>query len=203
MFSQAFATTLRMLLFRAGPQDFPFAAALTPALLVLATVANTLLFSQVLPLSMALGIALAMVGAMALVTRSILRLRNAANRFQQTFNSLLATTAVLTLALLPPFIQVAPQLLQLAKQSASGGAAAAAGVPDEPAQLLELRRHRTHLPPRRQRQPVDRPADRFNRGRHHAVHRCRRRHDFRRRVWSCGGLKARHPLSAFAWGKLL
>jgi hypothetical protein len=115
MFSQALTATLRMLFFRAGPQDFPFAAALTPALLALATAANTLLFLQVLPASMALGIALAMVSAMALVTRTILRLRSVASRFQQTFNSLLATTAVLTLALLPPFTQVAPQLLELAK----------------------------------------------------------------------------------------
>jgi hypothetical protein len=138
MFSQAFATTLRMLLFRAGPQDFPFAAALTPALLVLATVANTLLFSQVLPLSMALGIALAMVGAMALVTRSILRLRNAANRFQQTFNSLLATTAVLTLALLPPFIQVAPQLLQLAKHPELLSNPQAVALPPLPVFLMNL-----------------------------------------------------------------
>lgn len=115
MFAQAFNVTLRILVLRAGPQDFPFASGLTPVIVLLGVAANALMFSQVLPAPMALGIALAMVLAMAMVTQSILRARGVANRFQQTYNALLATSALLTLALLPPFMQVAPQLLELAK----------------------------------------------------------------------------------------
>ncbi|TXH04518.1 MAG: hypothetical protein E6R07_07585 [Nevskiaceae bacterium] len=115
MFAQALNVTLRILVLRAGPQDFPFGAGLTPVLVLLAAAANTAVFSRVLPLPMALGIALAMVLAMAVVTRSILRARKLDNRFAQTFDALMATGAVLTLALLPPFAQIAPQLLDLAK----------------------------------------------------------------------------------------
>lgn len=115
MFSQTLEATVRILFLRAGPQDFPFVNGLTPVLLGLAVLANALVFSRVLPPPMALGIAVAMVAAMAMVTRTILRMRNLANRFQQTFNALLATSAVLTFALLPGFSQLAPQVLELAK----------------------------------------------------------------------------------------
>ncbi|MGH8504566.1 MAG: hypothetical protein ACRETM_01210 [Stenotrophobium sp.] len=115
MFAQTLEATVRILFLRAGPQDFPYASGLTPALVALAVLANGLVFSRVLPPPMALGIALAMVAALAMVTRSILRMRDVLNRFQQTFNALLATTAVLTLALLPGFTQMAPQILELAK----------------------------------------------------------------------------------------
>ncbi|MGH8456790.1 MAG: hypothetical protein ACRETW_06260 [Stenotrophobium sp.] len=115
MFAQTLNATVRILFLRAGPQDFPYAAGLTPVLTGLAIAANALVFSRVLPPAMALGVAAAMVAGMALVTRAILRLRNFANRFQQTFNALLATSAVLTLALLPGFTQLAPQILEIAK----------------------------------------------------------------------------------------
>lgn len=115
MYAQAINATLRILLLRAGPQDFPFAAGLTPGLAVIAVAANAAVFAQVLPPAMAVGIALAMVLAVAAVTQSLLRARGLASRFQQTYNALLATSAVLTLALLPPFAQVAPQILELSK----------------------------------------------------------------------------------------
>jgi hypothetical protein len=115
MFVQVINTTLRILFFRAGPQDFPYANGLTQVLVALAVAANALVFSRILPLAMSVAMAGAMVGAMALVTHSVLKARQMGNRFQQTFNALLATTAVLTLVLLPPFSQIAPQILQLAK----------------------------------------------------------------------------------------
>lgn len=115
MFAQTLEATVRILFLRAGPQDFPYANGLTPVLVALAVLANGLVFSRVLPPPMALGIALAMVAALAMITRSILRMRDVLNRFQQTFNALLATTTVLTLALLPGFTQMAPQILELAK----------------------------------------------------------------------------------------
>jgi hypothetical protein len=115
MYAQALLVTLRMLVFRNGPQDFPYAAGLTPVLAALAVAVNSLVFSRVLPPPMAVGMAVALVVAIAFVTRVVLRLRKLENRFQQTFNALLATSAVLTLALLPPIAQVAPQILELAR----------------------------------------------------------------------------------------
>ena len=115
MFVQVVSATLRILFFRAGPQDFPFAQGLTQIFVLLAAAANALVFSLVLPLPMAVAMAMAMVGAVALVTHTVLKARQLGNRFQQTFNALLATTSVLTLALLPPFAQIAPQILELAK----------------------------------------------------------------------------------------
>jgi hypothetical protein len=115
MFTEALNATVRILFFRAGPQDFPYANGLRPVLLLLAAVTNTFMFSQVLHPAMAVGIAVAMIGGMALVVRWTLRLRNLSNRFQQTFDALLATTTLLTLALLPPFSQIAPQLLEFTK----------------------------------------------------------------------------------------
>ncbi len=114
MYAQVIAATLRILGFRAGPQDFPFDQRLTPPLMLLAGGANALLFVQVLPLPTALLMAAAMVGGTALVTRSILRARSLAERFNQTFDALLATSLALTLLMLPLFAQVAPLLREFA-----------------------------------------------------------------------------------------
>jgi hypothetical protein len=114
MYAQVLAATLRIIGFRAGPQDFPFDQRLTPPLMLLAGGANALLFVQVLPLPTALLMAAAMVGGTALVTRSVLRARAVPERFNQTFNALLATALALTLLMLPLFAQVAPLLREFA-----------------------------------------------------------------------------------------
>lgn len=138
MFNEVLSATLRILFFRAGPQDFPFAVGIRPALLLLATVANALVFGQILPTSMALGIAVAMLGGMALVVRWTLRLRNLSSRFQQTFDALLATTLLLTLAAVIPFSQVAPQLLELTKNPEALKNAEAAKLPAMPVLMMNL-----------------------------------------------------------------
>lgn len=114
MFAQILAITFRLLGFRAGPQDFPFDPRLTTPLVLFAGTANLLVFVQVLPLASAVAMAAAMVGGMALVTRSMLRARGVPERFNQTFNALLATSGVLTAALLPLFVQLIPGLQQIA-----------------------------------------------------------------------------------------
>lgn len=114
MFAQVFAVTLRILGFRAGPQDFPYDPRLTAPLALLAGLANFLVFVQVLPMASSAAMAAAMVGGTALVTRSVLRARGLLERYNQTFNALLATAAVLTLLLLPLFSQVAPMLREIA-----------------------------------------------------------------------------------------
>ncbi|SFF65532.1 hypothetical protein SAMN04488120_11811 [Fontimonas thermophila] len=114
MFAQVLTVTLRILGFRAGPQDFPYDPRLTWPLVSITGLANFLVFVQVLPAVSSAAMAAAMIAGTALVTRSILRARNLAPRFNQTFNSLLATAAVLTLLLLPLFMQVAPVLREIA-----------------------------------------------------------------------------------------
>ncbi len=138
MFAEALNATVRILFFRAGPQDFPYANSLRPVLLLLAAAANAFMFAQVLPPSMAVGIAVAMIGGMALVVRWTLRLRNLSNRFQQTFDSLLATTLLLTLALLPPFKQIAPQMLELTKHPEMLQNPEAVKLPGMPVLLVNL-----------------------------------------------------------------
>src|SRR3546814_12943968 len=73
--SDLFSATLRILFFRAGPQDFPYDPRLTAPLAVSAGLANGLMFMQVLPIGAALVMAITMVGGMALATRAILRTR--------------------------------------------------------------------------------------------------------------------------------
>src|SRR3546814_9616390 len=108
--SDLFSATLRILFFRAGPQDFPYDPRLTAPLAVSAGLANGLMFMQVLPIGAALVMAITMVGGMALATRAILRTRQLDARYHQTFAALLANNAALTFLLVPFFAQIAPML---------------------------------------------------------------------------------------------
>ncbi|HEY9545863.1 MAG TPA: hypothetical protein VIR56_07640 [Solimonas sp.] len=114
MLASLFSATLRILFFRAGPQDFPYDPRLTAPLAVSAGLANGLMFMQVLPIGAALVMAITMVGGMALATRAILRTRQLDARYHQTFAALLATNAALTFLLVPFFAQIAPMLRELA-----------------------------------------------------------------------------------------
>lgn len=114
MLTQAANATLRILLFRAGPQDFPHAKELVAPLPLAAIGAYFALFAVVLPPGVSLLMSALSVGALALVTHSLLNARRAANRFQQTFHALLATGIPLTLASIPPMLGLAPALEQIA-----------------------------------------------------------------------------------------
>jgi len=114
MLQQAALVALRILLFRAGPQDFPHAPQLVAPLPALAAGAYFALYAILLPAGISLVLALASVGALALVTHSVLSARRLANRFQQTFHALLATGAVLTLLSFLPMTALAPTLRQFA-----------------------------------------------------------------------------------------
>ena len=115
MFSTVARTTLNLLLFRAGPEDFPYAPQLTRVLLPLAALINYALLVQALPPLLAMAMALAVVIATGLATRTLLRIRGMEARFIQTYHSLLAVNCVLTLALWLPFSEIAPQLQELSK----------------------------------------------------------------------------------------
>ena len=114
MFSQALGVALRILAFRAGPQDFPYSPQLPQVIVPLAVLANYLVFVQALPPLMSLLMAVTAVAGLALVTRGLLRARTLDNRYNQTLSALLACSAILSLMLLPPFTQVAPVLLKVA-----------------------------------------------------------------------------------------
>jgi hypothetical protein len=114
MLNTILTVTLRLLLFRAGPQDFPHARALVAWMPAIAIAAYFAVFSVLLPRSASLVLAAVSVGALAFVTHSLLSARRVANRFQQTFHALLATGTVITLASIPPMRALAPSILQLA-----------------------------------------------------------------------------------------
>ncbi|NKF22892.1 hypothetical protein [Solimonas marina] len=114
MFASLVSATVRILFFRAGPQDFPYEPRLTLPIAVAAAGVNALMFVQVLPVATSLLLAAALVAGFAMTTRALLRARNLDARFHQTYAALLATNAVLTLALLPFFAQIAPTLRELA-----------------------------------------------------------------------------------------
>ncbi len=116
MLASAAAATLKILFFRAGPEDFPFedgSRRLTLACLGFAVLANTATLSFMVPPLAALAASLVNTGMLALFTRLSLGLRKLDNRFQQTLNALLASSGALTLLMLPFFAQVAPVWMEL------------------------------------------------------------------------------------------
>jgi hypothetical protein len=114
MLTQAFWTSLRILVFRAGPEDLPYdpGPGLTRASLLSALLAFTVLLALLMPPLAAAATAAAGVAALWVVTRTTLRLRRLQNRFQQTINALLLTNALLTLLMIPPFAKVAPVIVE-------------------------------------------------------------------------------------------
>lgn len=115
MLNQIAAVTLRLLLFRAGPQDFPYAPALVAWMPAVAVGAYFVVLRMLAPPAVALVLAAASVATLAFVTHSLLSARRVANRFQQTYHALLATGVVLTLASVPPIAVLAPALKQIAQ----------------------------------------------------------------------------------------
>jgi hypothetical protein len=107
---QAAATALRIALFRAGPQDLPYTAALTRVTVPLAVLAAFLQYRLTLPAFAALLHGLAWVAALALFTHVLLQSRNMVNRFRQTFDSLLLIDSAMTIVMLPALAVLAPQM---------------------------------------------------------------------------------------------
>jgi len=125
MLPQAFWTSLRILVFRSGPEDFPYETGkrLSAACIAFGVLANAALaavmgqmavslkvLSQAPPLWADVVLGVVSVGAMGLFTRVVLRARQLESRFQQTFNALLATSSILSLLLVFPILQLLPFL---------------------------------------------------------------------------------------------
>jgi len=110
MLTQALWSTLRILLLRAGPEDFPYdpSPRLTAVCTLFAIAANAAFFSVLVEPLTAIVSAALNVGLLAAITRGLLAAQKLANRFQQTFNALLATTGALTVASIPFFVAIEP-----------------------------------------------------------------------------------------------
>ena len=115
MLSQVLVAALRILTFRAGPQDFPYAPQLTATIVTAAVLVEYVIFALVVPAPMALAWALSVVGGVSLVAHALLRARGFDNRFQQTMGALLATGILLGLMMLPPYTQTAPLIRMVAE----------------------------------------------------------------------------------------
>jgi hypothetical protein len=115
MFNQAATVALRILLFRAGPQDFPHAAAISRLIVPLTAVVWCLQYGLSLPPAAAAIHAAASLGALAGFTYLLLQARGLTNRARQTIDSLFLTDAALTLLLLPPLSVLAPHMIRIAE----------------------------------------------------------------------------------------
>ena len=117
MLASVLTATLNLLLFRSGPQDFPFDPRLTGWLVPLAALVNYFVLSLVLPPIISAAIGLAVVIALSFATRMFLRTRGLEARFMQTYHALLAVTIPMTLLLMVPFAEIAPELKKLSEMT--------------------------------------------------------------------------------------
>ena len=119
MFSHALRVTLALLLFRGGPQDFPYSVALTRACALAAALASLLLMAPLIPLPLALAAALGGVVGLAFFTRTLLRARKLENRLLQTLGAQYLSGALFALAMWPAFQALAPELSRLLSDPAA------------------------------------------------------------------------------------
>ncbi len=115
MLTELARTTLKLLQFRAGPQDFPFSLQATRTVVMVAVAVSYFQYRLTLPPLPALVHALVSLGVMAALTWQLLNWRRVGNRAQQTINSLFATGSALTILLLPLLTAVAPQIIKMAE----------------------------------------------------------------------------------------
>ncbi len=115
MLNQAAVVTMRILLFRAGPQDFPYSMALTQIIVPLAVLAEFAQYRLTLATGPAVVHALVSIAAMAGFIFLVLQMRGLLSRLQQTVNALFITGSALTLLLLPPLSAITPHMLRIAQ----------------------------------------------------------------------------------------
>lgn len=113
MFAHALRVTLALLLFRGGPQDFPYSVPLSRAAAAIAVSSSLLLMAPLAPLPMALAAALGGAGGLAFFTRSLLRARRLENRLAQTLGAQYLAGALFAFAMWLPFQAMAPSFLAL------------------------------------------------------------------------------------------
>jgi hypothetical protein len=113
--NQAFAAALKILLFRAGPQDFPYSETLARAIVPLTGLIWFLQYRLTLPVQQAIVQAVASLAVLAAFSYFLLQKRGMLNRLRQTLDALYLCDALLTLAVLPPLSLIAPQMIRMAE----------------------------------------------------------------------------------------
>lgn len=128
-----------LLLFRAGPGEFPYDLRLGGVLIPLAALIGYAVQVIVYPPAVAAAMSLATIMGLAFATRVVLRIRGVEARFTQTYHALLAVNGVMTLGLWPALSALAPELQRISKDpSLLEGGSAAASLPTGPAALIVL-----------------------------------------------------------------
>lgn len=138
MLANLFSATLQVLLFRAGPQDFPYLPQWTRTVCVLGGTPVFMVYAMALAPAMALVMAAATVLGAALVTRGILRARKLEARFTQTLHTLLCAGGLITLLMVPAFAQVAPKLAEIAANPEAYGPDNPPELPQGPVLIMNL-----------------------------------------------------------------
>lgn len=140
MFNQALHATLQILLFRKGPEEFPYSAdgRLDKACTVLGVFATAMLFGLVQPPLLAVFDGVVATTVVTLYTRLVLRLRGLETREQQTRNALLATGSLLMLVMWLPMSAVMPVMTQFIESMAAAQQAAGPDAPPQPLTAEQL-----------------------------------------------------------------
>ncbi|MGQ0502075.1 MAG: hypothetical protein ACT4P0_05610 [Panacagrimonas sp.] len=127
---------MNLLLFRAGPQDFPFDPKLTGVLVPITVLVSYVVQMLVYPPLVAAAMALAVVMGLALAVKLVLHFRKLGTRFLQTYHSLLVVNAVTTLLLWPAMSALAPALRKMAAHPKGMEAGAELDIAAGPATLV-------------------------------------------------------------------
>ncbi|MDP3293423.1 MAG: hypothetical protein Q8M37_01630 [Nevskia sp.] len=139
MLSEAFQATLKILLFRAGPADFPYREdpGLSRGCIGLGIVATAAVLGQMLPLAMALASGVVATAGLSMFVRTTLRLRGLEPRYVQTRNAMLASGSVLLLIMSLPMAAIMPGMmvflesLRVAQEAIPAGGAPLSISPDQ------------------------------------------------------------------------
>jgi hypothetical protein len=115
MLAPALSTALRILAFRAGPQDFPYSPRLAQSAAGLMLLVSFLQYQFTLPAAQAAVQALASTAVFAGFTGALLSARRLQSRTAQTLSSLFLTGALISLLLLPALAELAPLMLRIAQ----------------------------------------------------------------------------------------
>ncbi|MGQ0619184.1 MAG: hypothetical protein ACT4QA_04560 [Panacagrimonas sp.] len=121
MFRTVLIATFNLLLFRIGPQDFPYDPRLTGVLAPTAALVQYAVSMLWVPPGLAAASALAMIMGLAVATHMLLRVRHVETRFMQTYHSLLAVSSLLTLATWLPISELAPEMMKISPNAAVTG----------------------------------------------------------------------------------
>src|SRR2546426_1180799 len=119
MLADAAWRTLQILLFRAGPQDFPYSINLTRAFAATCVASIFLLMQMILAPAVALLLSVVAAGVVAILTRALLNARKLESRFQQTFGALMGTGVAFSLLMLPILAVTAPEFLKIINDPAA------------------------------------------------------------------------------------